>query len=479
MNSQNGWFDVDVAGLRQLMAGREKSFVIKELLQNAFDEEGVSFVRLLLEPLPGRPAALLEVEDDAPEGFYDLTHAYTLYASNRKRPNPLKRGRFNLGEKLVLALCRNATIRTTTGSIRFYPDGTRERDGRDKRQDGSIFAAEIAMTRTEIAQAVEIAQSIIPPEGIEVTVNNRPLARRFPIAMLDGITLETEYSDEGGNWRTTRRQTAVHIYEPVSRGVPSIYEMGIPIVETGDKWDYDILQRVPLTADRDSVKPSFLRDVRAEVLNRLADHLSEEDAADAWVSDATEDERVESDAVETVMTMRFGEKRCVADPTDPRSREKAVAAGYTIVPPRSMSRSAWANVKRAKAIPSSSNIFPTTAADSEDVKLEDWTPEMSDFAALVRRVAKLTVGVDAVVSIYKAPKATNTADYMRGGSFGFNFSKLGRKWFAAENREQQLRLIVHELGHEFGGHLDESYYNGLARIGAKLALLSPGDILGE
>jgi hypothetical protein len=71
------------------------------------------------------------VEDDAPEGFYDLTHAYTMFARTRKRSSPDKRGRFNLGEKQVLALCREARIVTTKGTavgrveVRAEPRGIR------------------------------------------------------------------------------------------------------------------------------------------------------------------------------------------------------------------------------------------------------------------------------------------------------------------------------------------------------------------
>ena len=63
----------------------------------------------------GRNKALLVVEDDAPEGFKDLSHAFTLFADSAKKINPEQRGRFNLGEKLVLAISDEVTIRTSKG----------------------------------------------------------------------------------------------------------------------------------------------------------------------------------------------------------------------------------------------------------------------------------------------------------------------------------------------------------------------------
>lgn len=70
-----------------------------------------------IEPVRGVAGrALLEVTDDSPEGFADLTHAYTLFAESAKKGDPLKRGPFNLGEKLVLAISDTVQIATTTGT---------------------------------------------------------------------------------------------------------------------------------------------------------------------------------------------------------------------------------------------------------------------------------------------------------------------------------------------------------------------------
>src|SRR5437867_1170522 len=98
-------FEASRAGLRQILERRGKEFAVTELIQNAFDEAGVSTVSVMLEPLANRPAAHLRVEDDSPTGFRDLSHGYTLFAHSYKRKDAELRGRFNLGEKLVVALC--------------------------------------------------------------------------------------------------------------------------------------------------------------------------------------------------------------------------------------------------------------------------------------------------------------------------------------------------------------------------------------
>ncbi len=108
------WFDVDKAGLGKLLERRGKSFVGAELLQNAWDAEGVTRVEFTAEPIKGRALVDLVVKDDSPQGFHNLTHSFTLFSESVKKGNATLRGRFNLGEKLVLALCDSATIMSTT-----------------------------------------------------------------------------------------------------------------------------------------------------------------------------------------------------------------------------------------------------------------------------------------------------------------------------------------------------------------------------
>jgi hypothetical protein len=83
------WFDVDRAGLGGQAEEHGKGRLIGELVQNALDEEGVTQIAVILALAPGRPLVDLTVEDDSPEGFKDLSHAYTLFAEsyNRDRDN--------------------------------------------------------------------------------------------------------------------------------------------------------------------------------------------------------------------------------------------------------------------------------------------------------------------------------------------------------------------------------------------------------
>ena len=106
----SNWFDVDRKGLAKLLERRGKEFLVFELIQNAWDQnvEEVTVTLREHDAFPGNYD--LRVEDDDPEGFTDLAHAYTLFAESEKKGDVHKRGRFNVGEKLVLAMCESATI---------------------------------------------------------------------------------------------------------------------------------------------------------------------------------------------------------------------------------------------------------------------------------------------------------------------------------------------------------------------------------
>ena len=146
--NQEAWFAVDRRGLSKLLERKGKEFILFELLQNAWDEN-TKRVNVTLERIEETRSAKLMVEDDNPDGFADLSHAYTLFAESKKNVDATKRGRFNLGEKLVLALCHEAELRSTKGGFRFDDSGRHAI--RAKRPTGSVFTATLKLTDEELA----------------------------------------------------------------------------------------------------------------------------------------------------------------------------------------------------------------------------------------------------------------------------------------------------------------------------------------
>ena len=154
-----------------------------------------------------------------------------------------------------------AKITTTNGTIEFLP-GEKRKHSEACRKSGSVFEAVIPMTKAEIEDCARAVCTFIPPDGVRTTFNGEEIPKRIPLATVEA-TLATEFEDEEGRYRATSRKTGILVYEPLPGEKAMIYEMGLPIIETGDRWHYDVQQRVPLTSDRDNVRPAFLRDVRA------------------------------------------------------------------------------------------------------------------------------------------------------------------------------------------------------------------------
>src|SRR5258708_3992979 len=132
MSDNKNWFEVDRKGLAKLIERRGKVALIYELISNAWDADGVTNVEVLLVREAAAGVTLV-VRDDAPDGFADMTHAFTLFAESSRKGHAGKRGRFNLGEKLVLALCDEASIVSTKAAVMFDSRGrTSTRARREK-----------------------------------------------------------------------------------------------------------------------------------------------------------------------------------------------------------------------------------------------------------------------------------------------------------------------------------------------------------
>lgn len=236
--SKKSWFEVDKTGLGKILARRGPEFVVFELVQNAWDEK-TSNVNVLLRS-EGPRRVRLTVEDDNPNGFEDLRHAFTLFAESGKKGDPGKRGRFNLGEKLVLALALQARVSTTCGEVVFDETG-RSLSFRRRRKSGSEVDVLLPMTRTERVRVERAVSRLIPPAEITTVFNGVILSQREPVAKFKA-GLATEVADAEGRLKKTVRQTRVTVYAPDGDETGTLYEMGIPVVETGDRWHYDVAQ---------------------------------------------------------------------------------------------------------------------------------------------------------------------------------------------------------------------------------------------
>lgn len=476
------WFDVNKEGLGKILEGRGPEFIGRELVQNALDEE-TSRVEVRVEWADG--VTYLSVADDSPQGFQDLTHAWTLFAESKKKGDPTKRGRFNLGEKLVLALCKKAQITTTTGRVIFDAKG-RRRAG-DKTEAGSIFEGWLPQTKKAADMLRKGVRAIIPPDGVEMVVDSELVERPDPVRTFQAKALETESANGDGVLRRTRRNAEVALFEPRAGERPTLMEMGIPVVELedGDRWHVDVSQKVPLTLDRDNVRPAYLRRIRTLVLNATHEILEGDDANAGWAREALKDPDACDAAVDRALELRFGEKRVAYDPSDPEANQRAAAQGFTVVTGSQLSKEEWANARRAEALLPAGKVTPSDktliSQDGESVEVAE-----SDWSSAERWVLEHTARVgSALLETSVRARLVNSrqryAATFGGGQVSFNRNGntgLGRKWFdrvAAEGplSEALNQVLIHEVAHHYSGnHLDSKYHDTLCRLGAKLARLA-------
>jgi len=485
MTQRNDWITADLDGLARLVEDRPRAFIIYELLSNALDEETHNIEITLLKG-GRRPLARLVVTDDNPEGFKDLSHAWRMFADSAKKDKADKRGRFNVGEKLVLALCTEARITTTTGTVYFEAAGRRF-DGKVKTNTGSRFEALIRMTQDQLQDTLTQARWALIPAGVTVRLNGEVLEPRTPVSAFE-TTLATVIGDEDGVLRRSRRRTLVEIFQPRAGEKAMIYELGIPVVETGDTYHVNVRQKVPLNTDRDNVTPGFLKEVRAAVLEHTHTLLDNETATSDWVTDALGQKGISSEAVHSVITHRFGPKAVITDPSDREATQRAAGQGYTVVHGGTFGTSQWANIRAARALKPAGQVFPTQRplsaeldpSQRREVPRDQWTEPMHQVVALTHRLAARLMEIRIQVFIVNKPDQRFDAWY-GSHEFTYNLACLGRRFFAAwldagGGRERVLDLIIHEFGHQYeSSHLDDNYHRATTRLGARMSIAALED----
>jgi len=507
MTKKNTWFDVSADGLAKLVErrggsggddndGSDKLALIIELVSNALDAKGTTRVEIVLEPEEGVPQATVIVRDDSTEGFADITHAWTLFAESTRKVDPHARGRFDVGEKLVLALCTEASIISTKSAVMFDARGRTSMKAR--RERGTEFQGLMRITRAELAKVKIGLRKIIAPPGVTIVVNGEALPERKILKTVEA-TLPTELADENGVLRRSTRKTTVGIYEPLLGEEPMLYELGIPVVATGDKFDVSIGQKVPLTLDRDNVPPSFLRAVRTLIVNAMHDRLTEDDGNATFVNEALGDKNVTPEAANKALDLKFTKKRAIWDPSDREANMNLESQGYTLIKGGQLTGDQWANAKKhdpnlkpaGQIAPTKKALFGPGGKDTW-VPREKWTPAIRAVVAYSADICRELTGSRVEVSILSDITESWGACY---GSQGlvFNLGRLGHDFFdecvasemtvnanvvrpKVETMRPTVRLnqlLIHELGHHVeSNHLDERYHDALCNLGAKLARLA-------
>ena len=443
---------VSTAGMRELHADRLPWTLVKELVQNAWDEAPAATVcHVDIQPLrKGRDAsarhALIEVSDDGP-GFRNVADAYTLMGPTAKRSDPRKRGRFNIGEKELLSICIEGEIETVGQTVQFPQAGGRKLH-KNSRTRGTVVKLTMPWKLWERENVRDALRRFQPPANCRLVLiwgkETEEIERRKP-TLSRKAELPTVLQDGPGlPMRHTTRVTSLDILERVDPDNGWLYEMGIPIQKTDLAYDVDVQQKVPMPPNRDTVGVAYLRDISAEVLNAAHELMDGDQFAASWVRSALEDNRIERAAVQTTVKERYGDKVAIwSSNTD--ANMKAAEAGYEVLHPRSMSPEERTHMKDLGGLVSTHDIFGRELVATEPVEPNDI---QSQWALWVKTLGK-QCGLDVTPAFYRLARAGVAADCTantKTPTVGFNLAKLSDEWLAQRGREQ-VTLLVHEFGH--------------------------------
>lgn len=454
---KNDWFSVDKEGLKQLQKGKAKTFIINELCQNAFDEN-ITFCKVDTSYDSGNKVKIM-VEDDNPIGFRDISHSYTLFADTYKRRDPTKRGRFNLGEKQVIAICDRAIVKTTKGTVLFDQNG-RQEIPTEKTEKGSIITVEFGATKEEYDELLKHTEKLIQPDNITFIVNGVELPKKEVFKSFE-TKLDTEILKDGQMVPQFRKTKVNLIHHEEKKSF--LYEMGIPIVDIETPWHIDIQQKVPLAVDRETVKSAFLQDVYSETLNVTYEDITSEQASEIWVRVGSKDKRISKVALKGVLKKRFGDKFLARNPFDTNANQDAIANGYNLVNGSELSKEEWEQIRNLGLMDSSSKLFGNDGFSKaeEVVILPD--SDLGKWEIFCKRCARTFQGNDITVKFVNCKETKVRADY-GGRRLRFNLTKLPKDFFRNVSKDN-IDLLIHELAHEKGNHAEESYYREITRLG--------------
>lgn len=452
------WFETNKDGLNKQAKERGSAFILVELISNSLDEiqSGVTEINISVEPVPNKSFVNVVVEDNSPRGYGDyLHHAYTLFAESYKRNNPLQSGQFNFGCKLWLSLCKNAKISTTTGTIEFTEKG-RNINFKLKRPIGTRVEGLMEMKREEFFELKNMISKLLLPENVKLIFNGEIIPSKKPIKTFEAV-LPTKIVDEEGVMRPTLRKTTVSLYDSTNE-TPTIYELGIPVVETDIRWHVRVGQKVPLNKDRDNVTPAYHRTLRTVVAEHMADKINEEDS-NGWCNDVLEDSNSSKEIREIIVKNKFGENAASFDIKDIEAniRWQAEYDG-TIVHGRNLTKKQWENIRQYELLTPAGKLAPTPKPWSDDPNAkpadfyneDELTDGMKNIRSYIEFIADEALGIN--VSIRFAKEMGTSACYKKMGKFSglmeFNVKNLGIKWFDKINTNVDS-LIIHEFAHHY------------------------------
>jgi hypothetical protein len=361
-------FEIDVKGLAELEGGDSHRLAF-EPVANVFDEfrgyeEGKkrpSFCAVTLERNETGRGVVLKIADDG-AGFANERDIWTLFGSTAKRGAAGVSGRFNAGDKQLIAVARNASVRSNDIEVEFCDGERTVHRRRGSQLNGVIVSALMPLSLGDMAAVETALRQVQAPDGLSYLVNGLAV-KPAEVKATVNVTLPTILLSEGV-LRPTTRKTAVRI---LKCDTPTLFELGIPICsleDVGFPWSLDVGQKIPVPLSRNSVTPQYLHRLIGSVIEQAAmdgvSLLKEEEQGAAFVKGALDWVR-EPEALKVAVSDLYG-ANAVRQSNDPIANAHAAATGAPIVQGRWFTPETRRRLDETNSLPVSSTVFPGSAS---------------------------------------------------------------------------------------------------------------------
>jgi hypothetical protein len=461
--SRANWFEISNEGWRRMNAGRPLSALLKEAIQNAFDER-VQNVEIIID------GERIVIEDDSPRGFADESLIYTVFLTD-KEDTPTKRGRKGRGLKELIAAMDAAAVETIGKTISFDSRGRSVASNR--RRLGTCVELSRVNLPAEIDEARAALSLIIPPKGTALRVNGHRVRPPRLHLILSPCYLETVVIRDGVE-RLVERGTAVELYHPRQGEAAHLFEMGIPIEPINLPWHVDVQQRIPLSDHRNTASEAYKLTLKTLLLESLISrYLDSDDLAADWVHDVLARHTLSDQALECYVARMYPPNAILGG--SPLANDRARQLGANVIDATSMPRGTYAALTRV--MERAEDFVRRKEREFNELPLEP-DAEQQRFSDFVRWLAKRILGIDLRVTIVRKDPTIDgiveDAAYDKT-SREIKFNVLGKVDFSDPLAPTSLGVVFHEFAHQYVTEHDQRFIEHLQQVaGRGAAILAAG-----
>lgn len=495
-NIMTTMFEVDADGYRAQMSEMKPVKVVYELVANANDEDSVKEFTVNIRWVDGETA--IEYQDNG-AGFEKISDVWTLYGHSTRRADPTKSGRFNLGEKEFLVLSKHATVETFDKQEKKRRKFVFQNNSRvEVKPEGGKGTKIVArFDRWDHDQFKEICHDIlnvyVKPDK-KCVINENEVKNEKPFRTISGELPTKIALKEGQPLSDVKRVTDIDLYDKKSPKADAwLFENGLPIQKQSPrtKWHINVNQKVPLAPTRVSVPNSYYNKLCGVVLNNTADTLEHAESGARWVALGMKyATKATAMKVLTVKLPSANPNNIMLGGSDDMANKACLDAGGGIIDSGTFDSDVLEHLKDMGCVKVAKEEYGGGGKYEADEKIVEPTPVMIEYSNVCKNVAFACLNENIRVRFVKSKRPASAWWQREMKSLTFNLSKLGGADYFNEWNEENVSLLIHELGHHRGRgsyeyeieHYSRQYVEELQRIGGiigKVGIKTFFGIIGE